>query len=81
MLTNLTPEGKTSFALPGVRPKITVTDSRFDSAEEAVRRISLGLDTLIIEPDLSRVILIWRTTTPLADLDDLAYVTVTINPK
>ena len=52
----MTPEGKWSFSLPGVPPpKVRV--ALVDGADQ---EIALALDTVIIEPDDRRVMLIWR---------------------
>ena len=52
----VTPEGTLNFSLPGVPPpavKVSLVDGR--DAE-----IALNLDTVIIEPDDRRVMLLWR---------------------
>ncbi len=54
-LTNLTPEGRLCFKLPGHSPYIMVRHTT-----GAMAAAPAGLDTLIIEPDERRVHLVWR---------------------
>lgn len=68
-LTNLTPEGKTAFRLPGVRPEVSIQTGESRPAPRS--DIDLPLDTLIIEPDDGRVILIWRRLYSLMNADEL----------
>ncbi len=59
-LVNLTPQGRTGFRLPTVSMPVEFTDAdRERTRQEAV------LDTVIIEPDLERLLLVWRTSIPL----------------
>jgi hypothetical protein len=60
VLTNLTPQGRTSFPLPRGRPgvRFRLRDGRTAAAEPA-------LDTVILEPDRKRVMLVWRAALPL----------------
>src|SRR5450631_2020210 len=52
----VTPEGPLSFALPAVaHPTVTVT-----SADARTKPVQMALDTIIVEPDERRVILLWR---------------------
>ena len=57
-LINLTPTGRESFHLPGIRPTCRV------HAKTAPEFISMRLDTLFIEPDENRFILVWRGNGP-----------------
>jgi hypothetical protein len=59
-LTNLTPEGKLMFHLPGHTPHMLVHHVRGDIATAPAH-----LDTLIIEPDQMRATLVWRATIPV----------------
>jgi len=56
-LTNMTPEGKLSFTLPGHTPYVLV---RFETGD--IGPAPAHLDTLIIDPDKRLVTLAWRTT-------------------
>lgn len=58
-LTNLTPGGLLSFTLPGDTPVVAV---RFESGRAAA--VPAKLDTLIIEPDMMKVGLVWRAVLP-----------------
>jgi hypothetical protein len=58
-LTNLTPGGQLSFALPGDTPVMAVR-----SASGKTATVSAKLDTLLIEPDLQKVSLVWRAVMP-----------------
>lgn len=61
VLLNLTPEGRTRFALPVVDLPVLLV--RHDGSEVERRPV---LDTILIEPDERRVCLVWRTSLPLA---------------
>jgi hypothetical protein len=57
MTVGMRAEGTLSFALPGLRPpdvRVQLTDG------SAAQEIALKLDTVIIEPDDLRVMLLWR---------------------
>jgi hypothetical protein len=57
----VTPEGSIKFSLPGVIPpavKVALVDGKD-------LEIGLALDTVIIEPDDRRVLLLWRGNSPL----------------
>ena len=58
-LINLTPGGLLSFTLPGDTPVMAV---RFESGKTAA--VPLKIDTLIIDPDLMKVSLVWRVVMP-----------------
>lgn len=59
-LTGLTPEGRCLFRLPSVAVPVEFTDQDFEREEtEAV------CDTIIIEPDEERFMMIWRASRPL----------------
>lgn len=57
--TNLTPEGHFAFAVPRVRVPVVC---KFADRQA---RPAANLDTLIIEPDERRCILVWRASVPL----------------
>jgi hypothetical protein len=59
-LVNLTPEGRTRFCLPVVN--VPVEFIRRDDESETVNAV---LDTLIVEPDKNRFLVIWRAAAPL----------------
>jgi hypothetical protein len=54
-ISGATPGGRLAFRLPAVRWKV---DYVMDGSTESP---PLNLDTVLIEPDLTRVILVWRT--------------------
>jgi hypothetical protein len=59
-LLNLTPEGHTDFKLPKISMPITFYRKNGEEIEQP------GInDTILIEPDLRRFILIWRAALPL----------------
>ncbi len=60
VLLNLTPEGRTTFKLPAIEVPVTFYYKTRDELETKA-----NLDTIIIEPDLNRFILVWRSTIPL----------------
>jgi hypothetical protein len=53
----VSPEGRLSFALPGVPPP---TVRVVLAKERETKQLTLALDTIIIEPDERRCMLIWR---------------------
>ena len=59
-LVNLTPAGKTLFRLPRATVPI-----EFFRREGDRQTISPPIDTIIIEPDHNRFVLLWRATIPL----------------
>lgn len=61
-LVGLTPEGRTVFQLPTVQVPVEFTDREFQR-EQATAVI----DTIIIEPDLGRFVVLWRTSRPLKE--------------
>jgi hypothetical protein len=61
-VTGMTPDGVLGFALPGVAPPSIAVKLRA-AREQAVK---LELDTVIIEPDERRVMLLWRGHLQLA---------------
>ncbi len=59
-LINLTPEGRTTFRLPDIKVPMLFIMKNFDEKEvEAV------IDTVMMEPDLGRFMLTWRSSIPL----------------
>lgn len=56
-LVNASPQGTLKFSLPGTRPKVAVISRSLEWTYPEPR-----LDTLIIEPDLSRVVMVWRAS-------------------
>ena len=60
VLVNLTPQGRTSFRLPGLEMPIVV----FRRGEE-VEETKGAPDTLLFEPDARRLQVTWRCTLPL----------------
>lgn len=59
-LVNLSPHGRTSFKLPSIDIPVEFTTNEFDRIEQMAK-----LDTILIEPDLNRFILVWRTSIQL----------------
>lgn len=60
VLQNLTPQGRTSFRLPRVDVPVTFYFKNYEEKE-----VSAVGDTLIIEPDLGRFVILWRASLPL----------------
>lgn len=60
VLANLTPQGETAFRLPTVEMPVTFYFKNYQGKE-----VSAAADTLIIEPDLGRFIIVWRASLPL----------------
>jgi hypothetical protein len=59
-LVNLTPNNRTSFKLPSIEIPVEFTTNEFERIQK-----SPNLDTILIEPDLNRFILVWRTSIQL----------------
>ena len=59
-LFNLTPEGWTTFQLPSLDLAIEFTNAAYQRTE-----VPAVVDTVVIEPDLQRVLLLWRASYPL----------------
>jgi hypothetical protein len=55
------PQGTLRFALPGVPPPVV----RVALRGAVARELKTELDTVIIEPDERRVLLLWRACTPV----------------
>ncbi|MBU8896804.1 DUF2169 domain-containing protein [Corallococcus sp. H22C18031201] len=63
MLVNVTPQGRLGFSLPAQpTPVVTVEQTGAEDARPDVR-----LDTVILEPDAKRVVLMWRAHLALED--------------
>lgn len=60
VLTNLSPGGHLEFHLPKVDVPVEFTDAKYDRTEQQA-----VLDTIVIEPDLGRLLLTWRASHPL----------------
>lgn len=60
LLVNLTPEGRTGFRLPEADLPV-----EFTNADRGRTELSAPLDTIIIEPDLQRLLMVWRASVPL----------------
>jgi hypothetical protein len=60
MLLNLTAQGQTTFRLPRIDVPVTFYLKNYDEKE-----VSAAGDTLIIEPDLGRFMIVWRASIPL----------------
>ncbi len=59
-LFNLSPQGRIAFKLPG--PVVPV---EFALKRDGRRETSAVIDTVILEPDLGRMLLLWRASMPL----------------
>lgn len=59
-LINLTPAGRTVFRLPAVEVPVEFTTAAVERIEKQA-----VLDTILLEPDLGRMLLIWRASLPL----------------
>lgn len=60
VLLNLTPEGQTAFKVPTITVPVTFYLKNYEEKET-----NAVCDTIIIEPDLRRFMLIWRASLPL----------------
>jgi len=60
-LMNFTPQGRTAFRLPRLLGLRVV----FDLRTEELKELPAVVDSLLIEPDLKRFILLWRASLPL----------------
>lgn len=77
VLLNLTPEGQTAFKLPTL--DLPVTFYRKNHDEERKQAVA---DTLIIEPDQRRFLMVWRTALPLKkNMFEMAQVVVGNMPR
>lgn len=56
-LINLTPAGRTRFRLPKIEVPVEFTNAAYERTE-----VSATLDTIIIEPNLHRLMLVWRAS-------------------
>lgn len=61
VLVNLTPAGRTVFRLPGLKVPV-----EFSGVDYERRQMDALLDTILIEPDLGRLMCTWRASVPLA---------------
>ncbi len=59
-LVNLTPQGETSFRVPTLAVPVTFYFKNYEEKE-----VNAAGDTLIIEPDLGRITIVWRASVPL----------------
>jgi hypothetical protein len=59
-LTNLAPREKITCRLPKIELPVEFTDASSERTE-----VSARLDTILIEPDHQRVLLVWRASAPL----------------
>lgn len=76
-LTNLTPEGTTRFAIPTVEMPIV-----FFSKKGEKQETQGVIDTIIIEPDHRRFMLIWRQSYPLKrNMFDVVQVVAGVMPR
>lgn len=62
VLHNLTPQGESAFRLPQLPVPVEFTTRDAEHID-----VMAKLDTVIIEPDLDRVLLIWRASLPLTN--------------
>jgi len=60
LLINLTPQGRTRFRLPATGMSVEFTNTSYERTD-----MDAILDTIIIEPDLGRLMLVWRASIPL----------------
>jgi hypothetical protein len=59
-LLNLTPEGRTAFGLPGLRPFVLVAPRAGKNGNVKKESCAMNLDTVFIEADRRRCCLVWR---------------------
>ena len=77
LLVNLTPEGRTGFRLPAVDLPFVFIPAKGEREERTG-----VLDTVVIEPEQRRLILIWRASRPLKrDIFEMAQVVVGRMPR
>jgi len=77
MLLNLTPQGRAAFRLPIVEVPVTFYLKNYEEKE-----VGAFGDTLIIEPDLGRFMILWRVSLPLRrNLFEVAQVVVGRMPR
>jgi hypothetical protein len=60
VLENLTPAGRSSFKLPRLDMPV-----EFSMREGQRKEMKAVIDTVVIEPDLGRLVMAWRTSLPL----------------
>ena len=71
LLVNLTPEGKTAFRLPGIRPDVKIERTEGWGGPSSKETQEMRLDTLCILPEERRFHTIWRGSSHIADLTAL----------
>jgi len=77
LLINLTPQGQCRFALPKLEVPVTFFFKNYRQTE-----IDAVADTLLIEPDLGRFLLLWRASLPLQrNMFEVAQVVVGRMPR
>ena len=59
-LVNLTPTSRTTFHLPQIQVPVEFTNDSYERTE-----VQAVLDTIVIEPDEERLMLVWRASMPL----------------
>jgi hypothetical protein len=60
VLKNLSRIGETRFRLPSIKVPVEITNSAYERT-----KVEAVLDTVLIEPDMDRLILLWRSSFPL----------------
>ncbi len=60
VLVNITAQGRSTFRLPTVKVPV-----QFTKADRQQTEVDAVLDTIIIEPDQERLLLVWRASLPL----------------
>jgi hypothetical protein len=60
VLRNLTRSGEARFRLPSIKISVEITNSAYERI-----KFEAALDTVLIEPDMDRLILLWRSSFPL----------------
>lgn len=76
-LVNLTPQGRLTFRLPTVEVPVTFYYRSYEEKETKA-----DCDTVVIEPDLGRVTLVWRASVPLRrNMFEIAQVVVGRMPR
>jgi hypothetical protein len=77
VLSNLTPEGQTSFQLP--RTQFLVW---FFTKNDQEQKVQAVVDTIVLAPDLRRLTMSWRASIPLKkNMFEVVQVVVGPNPK
>ena len=77
IIAGASPQGRLSFTLPGQAPEVTVEQAGGEDT-----RPGMPLDTVILEPDENRVVLLWRGhVAPRDGIQDVRGLRITVAKK